>query len=239
VDIVCQIGMIFVAPPSPFTAGEFDSPKTMLTILMIIILSYLLGSIPSAIIISKAFKGIDIRDYGSKNAGFTNVYRVLGTLPASIVLIMDIGKGMAAVLLVTQISFGAVTLNLVSLKILAGISVILGHVFPIFAGFKGGKGIATGLGALFSLIPLEIALALVIFITIVTITRYISLGSLASITFIFLALVFERYYLKKNVPIELFGMIFFITVFVFYNHRANIKRLLNGTENKFGRQGSK
>ena len=209
----------------------------MITILVIIILSYLLGSIPSAVIISKAFKGIDIRDYGSKSAGFTNVYRVLGTFPAIIVLILDIGKGMAAVLFLTQISFDPVTLSLVSLKILAGISVILGHVFPIFVGFKGGKGIATGLGALFSLTALEIALALIVFITIVTITRYISLGSLSAVSFIFLALLFERYYLGKNVPAELIGMIFFLTVFIFYNHRANIKRLLNGTENKFGRKG--
>jgi glycerol-3-phosphate acyltransferase PlsY len=209
----------------------------MLTILMIIILSYLLGSIPSAIIISRVFKGIDIRDYGSKNPGFTNVYRVLGVLPAIIVLIMDIGKGVSAVLLVTQISFAPVTLNLVSLKILAGISVILGHVFPIFAGFKGGKGIATALGALFSLIPLETALALVIFIAIVMITRYISLGSLVAVSFIFLALLFERYYLGKNVPTELLGMIFFLLVFIFCTHRKNIKRLLNGTENKFGQKG--
>jgi len=209
----------------------------MLSILTITTLSYLLGSIPSAIIISRVFKGIDIRDYGSKNPGFTNVYRVLGTLPAIIVLIMDIGKGVAAVLLVTQISFDPVTFNLISLKILAGISVILGHVFPIFAGFKGGKGIATALGALFSLIPLEITLALVIFIAIVMITRYISLSSLSASSFIFLALLFERYYLGKNVPTELLGMIFFLLVFIFYTHRTNIKRLLNGTENKFGRKG--
>jgi len=208
----------------------------MLTISAIIIFSYLLGSIPSAVIVSRAFKGIDIRDYGSKNAGFANVYRVLGALPATLVLIVDIGKGMAAVLLVTQISFDPVALNLVSLKTLAGISVILGHVFPIFAGFKGGKGIATGLGALFSLIPLEIILALMIFITIVTITRYISLGSLSAASFIFLALLFERYYLGKNVPAELIGMIFFLTIFIFYNHRTNIKRLFNGTENKFGQK---
>ncbi|MCK4385063.1 MAG: glycerol-3-phosphate 1-O-acyltransferase PlsY [candidate division Zixibacteria bacterium] len=209
----------------------------MLTILVIIIFSYLLGSIPSAVIISKAFKGIDIRDHGSKNAGFTNVYRVLGALPATFVLIVDIGKGMAAVLLITQISFDPVALNLISLKILAGILVILGHVFPIFAGFKGGKGIATGLGALLSLIPLEVTLALILFITIVTITRYISLGSLSAVSFIFLALLLERYYLDKNVPLELIGMIFFLTVFIFHNHRANIKRLLNGTENKFGKKG--
>lgn len=209
----------------------------MLSIFTITILSYLLGSIPSAIIISKVFKGIDIRDYGSKNAGFTNVYRVLGALPAMIVLIVDIGKGMAAVLLLTQISFDLVTLNLISLKILAGISVILGHVFPIFAGFRGGKGIGTGLGALFSLIPVEIALALVVFITIVTVTRYVSLGSLSAVSFILLALLFERYYLSRNVPTELIGMIFFLTAFIFYNHRTNIKRLLNGTENKFGQKG--
>jgi glycerol-3-phosphate acyltransferase PlsY len=157
-------------------------------------------------------------------------------LPAMIVLIMDIGKGVAAVLLLTQVSFSPVTLNLISLKILAGISVILGHVFPAFAGFKGGKGIATALGALFSLIPLEIALALIVFITIVAITKYISLSSLSSAAFIFLALLFERYYLKRNVPTELLGMMFFLMVFTFFTHRANIRRLLNGTENKFGRK---
>jgi len=211
----------------------------MLTISVIVILSYLLGSIPSAVIVSKAFKGIDVRDYGSKSAGFTNVYRVMGVLPAFIVLIIDIGKGIVAVLLVTQISFDPVTLNLISLKILAAVSVILGHVFPVFAGFRGGKGIATGLGALFSLIPLEISLALIVFITIVAITRYVSLGSLSGATFIFFALLFERYYLGRNVPSELIGMIFFLMAFIFYNHRTNIKRLLDGTENKFGQKGFK
>jgi glycerol-3-phosphate acyltransferase PlsY len=209
----------------------------MITILVTIILSYLLGSIPSAVIVSKVLKGIDIRDYGSKNAGFANVYRVLGPLPATIVLIMDIGKGMVAVLLLTQISFDQAALNLVSLKILAAIWVILGHVFPIFAGFKGGKGIGTGLGALFSLIPLETALALALFITIVAVTRYVSLGSLAGATLILLALLFEKYYLGRSVPAELIGMMFFLTAFIFYNHRTNIKRLLSGTENKFGQRG--
>ncbi len=208
----------------------------MLTILGIIILSYLLGSIPSAVIISRAFKGIDIREYGSKNAGFTNVYRVLGPLPAAIVLIIDIGKGIVAVLFLTQITLDPVALNLVSLRILAAISVILGHVFPIFAGFKGGKGIGTALGALFSLMPTEIALALVVFITIVAITRYVSLGSLVAASFILLALLFERYYLRRSVPTELIGMMFLLTVFIFYNHRTNIKRLLHGTENKFGQK---
>jgi glycerol-3-phosphate acyltransferase PlsY len=208
----------------------------MLTTLVITILSYLLGSIPFGIIVSKIWKGVDIRDYGSKNAGFTNVYRVLGTLPAVIVLILDIAKGMVAVLLITKISFDSVSLILIDLKILAGIFVILGHVFPIFAGFRGGKGIATGMGVLVSIIPVEVALALALFVLIVAVTRYVSLGSLAAIAFIFLALIFERYYLKYKVPTQLIIMLSFLTVFIFFNHRGNIKRLLAGTENKFGRK---
>ena len=209
----------------------------MSSIVAIIILSYLLGSCPFSIIISKIWKGIDIRDYGSKNAGFTNVYRVVGPLPAVTVLILDIGKGMTAVLLITQITFNSVSLSLIDLKLIAGVSVILGHVFPLFAGFKGGKGIAAGLGALLSIIPLEVAVALIVFVLIVAITRYVSLGSLTATAFIFLALIFERYYLEYQVPTRLILMIFFLTAFIFFNHRSNIKRLLAGTENKFGRKG--
>ena len=209
----------------------------MLSIIALIVLSYLLGSCPFSIIISKIWRGIDIRDYGSKSAGFTNVYRVLGPLPAVIVLVLDVAKGMVAVLLLTQISFNSIPLSLIDLKILAGVFVILGHVFPVFAGFRGGKGIATGLGALLSIIPLEVTLALILFVLIVAITRYVSLGSLTATTFIFLALIFERYYLEYQVPTRLILMIFFLTAFIFFNHRSNIKRLLAGTENKFGRKG--
>ena len=209
----------------------------LISAVVIAILSYLLGSVPFSIIICRVWKGIDIRDYGSKNAGFTNVYRVIGPLPAAIVLILDVCKGMAAVLLITQISLDSVSLSLIDLKLIAGFSVILGHVFPVFSGFRGGKGIATGLGALLSIIPLEVALALILFVLTVAITRYVSLGSLSATMFIFLALIFERYYLKYEVPSELILMMFFLTAFIFFNHRGNIKRLLAGTENKFGRKG--
>lgn len=208
----------------------------MLTTGIVIILSYLLGSIPFSIIISRIRKGIDIRDYGSKNAGFTNVYRVVGPLPAVIVLILDIAKGMTAVLLITKISIDGSPSSLIDLKTLASVFVILGHVFPVFAGFRGGKGIATGLGALLSIIPVEVALALILFGLIVALTRYVSLGSLSAATFILLALVFEKYYFKYQVPTQLILMIFFLTAFIFFNHRSNIKRLLAGTENKFGRK---
>lgn len=208
----------------------------MLTAAAIAILSYLVGSVPFAIVVSRIWKGIDIRDHGSRNAGFTNVYRVIGRLPAAIVLILDIGKGMAAVLLLTQIVADTAPLSPVNVKILAAFCVILGHVFPVFAGFRGGKGIATGLGALLSIIPLEAAAALVLFVLIVAVTRYVSLGSLSAASFIFLALLFERYYLGSEVPSELIFAMFILAVFVFFNHRGNIRRLLTGTENKFGRK---
>ena len=208
----------------------------LLFITVIAILSYLLGSVPFSIIVSRIWRGIDIRDYGSKNAGFTNVYRVVGPLPAVIVLVLDIAKGMAAVLLIAQIFLNSVSLSSIDLKLIAGFFVILGHVFPVFAGFRGGKGIAVGLGALLSIIPLEVTLALILFLLIVAITRYVSLGSLSATAFIFLALLFERYYLQYQVPAELICMMFFLTAFIFFNHRSNIKRLLAGTENKFGRK---
>ena len=208
----------------------------MLTAVAIAISSYLLGSVPFAIIICRIWKGIDIREHGSRNAGFTNVYRVIGRLPAAIVLILDIGKGMAAVLLLIQIVPDTFPLSSVDLKILAAACVILGHVFPVFVGFRGGKGIATGLGALLSIIPLEAAAALVLFVLIVAVTRYVSLGSLSAASFIFLALLFERYYLGSEVPSELIFAMFILAVFVFFNHRGNIRRLLAGTENKFGRK---
>lgn len=209
---------------------------TMLTTVVIIILSYALGSAPFSIIVSRIWRGIDIREYGSRNAGFTNVFRVIGPVPAAIVLMLDVAKGMAAVLLLTKISSGAIPLDSVDLKIVAAVSVILGHVYPIFAGFRGGKGIATGLGALLSIIPLEVVVGLLLFVVIVAVTRYVSLGSLSATTFVFLALLFERYYLGYEVPKELIFVIFCLTAFMFFNHRDNIKRLLTGTENKFGQK---
>jgi glycerol-3-phosphate acyltransferase PlsY len=208
----------------------------MLNAGLIAILSYLTGSIPFGVIVGRLWKGIDIRDYGSKNMGFTNVYRVIGTLPAVIVLILDITKGMIAVLLLTRINLDPEGLALINLRITACIFVIVGHVFPLFAGFRGGKGIATGLGALWSIIPIEVSIALFLFLIIVTITRYVSLGSLVAAGSILLALLFKRYYLNIEIPTLLIIMIACLTVFIFFNHRSNIKRLLAGNENKFGRR---
>ncbi|HEX9913057.1 MAG TPA: glycerol-3-phosphate 1-O-acyltransferase PlsY [candidate division Zixibacteria bacterium] len=208
----------------------------MLSIISITILSYLLGSIPFGIIISKFWKGIDIREYGSKNPGATNVYRVIGPIPALIVLLLDVSKGLIATLLISRIIIDQPVLNQTSLRIIAGLVVILGHIFPVFASFKGGKGVATGLGVLISLAPVQLIFALLLFLIIVAITRYVSLGSLSSALFILLALIFEKYYLDKPVADELLIAVLVLNIFLFYTHRSNIKRLLNGTENKFGKK---
>ena len=208
----------------------------MLSIISITILSYLLGSIPFGIIICKLWKGIDIREYGSKNPGATNVYRAIGPIPALIVLLLDVSKGLIATLLISRIIIDQPVLNQTSLMIITGIAVILGHIFPVFASFKGGKGVATGLGVLISLTPLELVLALLLFLIIVAITRYVSLGSLSSALVILLALIFEKYYLHRPVADELLIAVLVLNIFIFYTHRSNIKRLLNGTENKFGKK---
>ncbi len=208
---------------------------TVLGIVVVAVLSYLLGSVPFSIITGRLWKGIDIREYGSRNAGVTNVYRVVGALPAAVVLILDAAKGAAAVLLLTQISFAPIHMNPIDLKLLAGILAIVGHVFPIFANFKGGKGIATGLGALVSIIPVEVGLALALFVLIVAATRYVSLGSLCAASLVLVALLIEKYYLGREVPATLLIAIFLLTAFIFFNHRSNIKRLLRGNENRLGR----
>jgi len=210
----------------------------MLNLLIIIALSYLSGAIPTSIIVSKIYKGIDIREYGSKNAGATNVYRVLGPVPALTALILDVAKGMIAVLCISHLSFGDPYSNLILVKILAGFSAIIGHIYPVYVGFKGGKGIGTGLGVLLALIPREVIIALGLFVIVVAITRYVSLGSLTAATFIFLALLFEKYYLESKVDLELVMACLFLTILVFYTHRSNIKRLLSGTEKKFGQKES-
>ncbi len=208
----------------------------MLKIILLLLISYLLGSIPFSIIISQLFKKIDIREYGSKNPGASNVFRVVGPVAGTIVLILDIGKGFVAVFLLSKLLGHAKLINLIYLQLLAGVCVVLGHIYSIFAKFKGGKGIAVGAGVLLALIPKELALAVLIFALIVGITKYVSLGSLSAATFICLSLVAEKYLLKQNQPFILILTCFILTVLVFYTHRGNIKRLLKGTEFKIGQK---
>ncbi len=207
--------------------------------LIIILISYLLGSIPTSIILSKVFGGIDIREHGSRNAGGTNVVRVLGWKIGIFVMIIDVLKGTVATAWVSQMQL--INSNTVSifdpfmLSVICGIAAIIGHVWTIFAKFRGGKGVATGMGMMIALSPTDILVGIIIFIIIVSITKYVSVGSMFGVASIVLSI-----FIRKNIfnaEIQGFEILLWstslISLFIIFTHRANIKRLLSGTENKF------
>ncbi|OGV11855.1 MAG: acyl-phosphate glycerol 3-phosphate acyltransferase, partial [Stygiobacter sp. RIFOXYA2_FULL_38_8] len=159
----------------------------MLNLFFVIILSYLVGSIPTSILISKLVRGIDIRNYGSGNAGGSNVFRVLGWKWGILTIILDALKGAIAVIVVARFYLDRFPFNNVTpfddftlVQIICGVAAVMGHVWTLFAGFKGGKGIATGLGVLIMIVTVDMALALGVFFLVVGLSRYISLGSLAA-----------------------------------------------------------
>ncbi|MBQ0113631.1 MAG: glycerol-3-phosphate 1-O-acyltransferase PlsY [Bacteroidales bacterium] len=204
------------------------------------VIAYLLGSVPSAVWIGKSFYGIDVREHGSHNAGATNTIRVLGLLPGLFVLAIDIVKGWFAVYLSSNV-FGSFLkdwgwLNEFSYYSLSiAIIVVLGHALPIFAGFKGGKGVATMLGAVIGLFNNIIPFVLVVFLVTFILTRYISLSSImAAISFPVLYLTSKLWLVKHEditIPMAVFSVI--VAVFIIWTHRKNIKRLLNHQEPKF------
>ena len=203
----------------------------------------MLGSIPSAIWIAKLAKGkdFDIRDYGSKNAGLTNTFRVLGWKPALPVVFLDLLKGffspwIAMKLFEMQVAAGGADYS-AWLPLVAGILVILGHSFTCFAGFRGGKGVLAALGVFLALCPFTALTAFAVWIILTASTKYVSVGSIGAC--IVLAAVSVMGYLKLPFPPEEISLGLMITcilvaVFVIVKHKSNIKRLLNGTENGFG-----
>jgi len=203
----------------------------MFSILIVIVLSYLAGSIPTAIITSKLILKDDIRNHGSKNAGATNVFRVMGWKPALIVMLIDISKGMAAVLFISQL--GGNSLDSGSLQIIAGLSAIIGHIWTVFAKFKGGKGVGTAFGVLVSLTPLASLVALVIWIMLVLITRIVSIGSIAAGLVFPLTLLVQRYCFAVEIENSLIGLGILLGFMIIITHRANIQRLIKGQEHKF------
>ncbi len=197
--------------------------------LLAIVISYLLGSIPTAVWWGKTFFDTDVREHGSRNAGATNTFRVLGKKAGIPVLLIDILKGMAAIFvggLITGYETG--TAELVNMEIACGVFAVLGHLFPIFAGFKGGKGVATTLGVVLSLHPLGAASSIAIFLVVFLATRYVSLGSvLAAFAFPFMVImVFQTPYNS----LMYFSMIFAILIII--KHQKNLQRLINNEENR-------
>lgn len=206
----------------------------MATVIVALATGYVLGSIPSGVWLGKAFKGIDIREHGSRSIGATNVFRVLGAKLAIAVLIVDMAKGFLACYLASHLDLGDTVLTSGQLAVIAGLAAILGHLFPAFARFKGGKGVATAAGMLLFLTPLEVGFALVVFVLTVAITRYVSLGSIVGSIFFSSSVLIERYHLGYTHGDEISGLAILLVILVLFAHRANIRRLLSGTENRFG-----
>jgi glycerol-3-phosphate acyltransferase PlsY len=203
-----------------------------LSVFGLAILAYLLGSIPSAVWVGQAFYGIDVREYGSGNAGATNTFRVLGKKAGVGVLFIDVIKGFTAACLVNFLPDVSPYLHkaqYINLQLLFGLSAVIGHLFPIFASFKGGKGIATLLGMLIAIHLLSAVACLLIFVLILFATRFVSLSSiLAAIMFpIQLIWIFKRYEQPLFIA---FGIC--AALLVVLTHRKNINRLLTGSENK-------
>ena len=191
----------------------------MLQMILILTLAYLLGSIPFSLIIARLFKGIDIRNHGSGNIGATNVLRTVGKKEAALALIADILKGVLPVLFtvfVLEESWIAAT----------AVFVVLGHVFPIFAGFKGGKGVATSLGALIVIIPAGVIVSLIVWFLVLIVFRYASLASISA------AIALPAICWGLTTPLAFTAAASINAVIIILKHTGNIKRLITGTENK-------
>lgn len=197
----------------------------ILTVCILLVCGYLLGSIPSAVWIGRWFYHIDVREHGSHNAGATNVLRVLGRRAALPVFAIDAAKGYAAVMLAhcTDLEGDAFFFLQIGLTAAA----ILGHIFPLFAGFKGGKGVATMAGCMLAIAPIPMLLGLATFIVVLAVSHYVSLGSMTGgVLFPFYIFLVDGFRPYKIVLGVLVAIVLLIT------HRKNIKRLREGTENK-------
>lgn len=213
----------------------------MPNLIFIIILSYIVGSIPTSIIITKAIKGVDIRNYGSGNAGGTNVSRVLGKKFGILVILLDALKGVLAVVLVSRLYFGSFPFpnttpfdDFTLVQIIAGIAAVIGHIWTVFAGFKGGKGIATGLGVLVSVVTLDMVIGLGVFLIVMFLSKYISLASISAAISVPLTMVVRENIFGVDIPSyhTLLPFIIALALLVIYTHRTNIERLIQGSESK-------
>ena len=213
----------------------------MVSLVSVVVLSYLIGSIPSSLWTGRVFYDIDIRDHGSGNAGATNTFRILGWKAGTAVLLFDFGKGLFCTTVIAglawQIAGGPVSFysgwEIESMVVIfSGIAAVIGHMYPIYAGFSGGKGAATATGMLYGIEPVSISISLAVFLIVMFTTRYVSLGSIAgSLIYPFSQLTL-RYGFNRDIDgsIILFSSILALAIIV--KHKGNIKRLLAGNENR-------
>jgi glycerol-3-phosphate acyltransferase PlsY len=194
-----------------------------------LVASYLLGAIPTSYLAGRLFRGIDLREHGSRNLGATNLYRVLGWRYAVPVGLFDAAKGLVPVLVFApRVSSSEV------FALVCGLTAVLGHVFSVFVGFKGGKGVATAAGVMLGLAPVALGVAIAVWVALVFLTGYVSLGSIAA------AAVFPIAVLLLEPPVQpvMLWLDVAVAAAIIWFHRGNIQRLLKGTENRFGRRAA-
>ena len=204
----------------------------ILLIAILFVAAYLIGSICTAVWLGKWYYGIDIRKHGSGNSGATNTFRVLGKKPGTIVMLIDIFKGWAATSLANVLLlFDAIHAdNLIIFQLLMGMLAVVGHIFPVYERFKGGKGVATLLGMMLAIQPEAALVCIVIFVVVLLLSKYVSLGSMiAALAFPMLLLLHPRFH-PDNPILIIFGFILFAIVVI--THRKNINRLIAGEESK-------
>ncbi len=213
----------------------------MPNLIIIAALSYLVGSIPTSIILTKIIKGVDVRNYGSGNAGATNASRVLGKKYGLLVVILDALKGVIAVIIIARLYFGNFPFpndtpfdDFTLVQFIAGISAVIGHIWTVFAGFKGGKGIATGLGVLISIVTVDMLVAVGIFILVASLSRYISLASISAAISVPIIMIIRENLFGIDIPSyhTMLPFVFTLAFLVIYKHKANIRRLWYGNERK-------
>lgn len=210
-----------------------DTIKVAVNMSLIILISYLMGSIPTSIIVSKLSRGIDIRNHGSGNAGGTNTFRVLGWKAGFIVVTIDILKGFISAAWVSQINLFNLPINTDLTPVLTGSAAIIGHCYTVFAGFKGGKGVATSAGMLIAIMPVSFFICLAVFATMLTISGYVSLSSMSAAAVFPMSLLVLRFISPDMVSMPFLVFSGAAGGFVLYSHRSNMKRLIAGKENRF------
>ena len=211
----------------------------MLSVALIIVLSYIVGSVPGSVWVGKSLYGLDIRKHGSGNAGATNAFRVLGWKAGTMATAVDLGKGLFAAGIIASIRIDSLPPGLgfweaeSVVRLIEGVAAIVGHMFPIWAGFRGGKGVNTAAGVLFAIQPITMAITIGIFAVVLLSSRYVSLASLsAAIAFPSTVAIRKYLFHVDSIDASILFFSIFMALTIFLAHRGNIQRLLVGSESR-------
>jgi len=202
---------------------------------ILLVLSYLVGAFPSSVVYGKLFRGVDIRKQGSGNAGGTNAWRVLGWQIGLPVMLTDVAKGALASVLIARIPLGPLPLEVSTVALLCGIAAVIGHVFPVFIGFRGGKGVATGAGMLLGNAPIPVACVLGVFALMLFLFGKVSLGSIVAAVSLPISVFLIDRFTGIDYPILLLALTIGLALLILFTHRANIRRLIKGEEKAFAK----